>query len=97
TGVDDLGTAGQQRRNFGAVLAGQELGHLRGDHLDIRLELLHGRFEVVPGIVAPGVVLVDAGDLGRPRLGFGDVHGRRHRVDGTGRAGTEDVLIVVVL
>ncbi len=59
-GVDDLGAAAEKRGYLGSELAGQEFRHLRRLHFDAGLQGLHGVLEVGPGILAPGVVLIDA-------------------------------------
>ena len=51
----------EQNRDLGAVLAGEQLGELLLlGRLDFRRQGLHGQVEIAPGILAPGVVLVDA-------------------------------------
>ena len=60
--MDHLGAAAEQRGDLGAELAGEQPRHLRGLHLDAGLQRLHRALEVGPGVLAPGVVLVDAGE-----------------------------------
>ena len=78
------GLAAEQRRDLGIELAGEQLGHLRVLDFDLRKQLLHRRFEVSPGILSPGVVLVEAGDRFQFRLGVLDVKRRADAVHGRG-------------
>ena len=51
---------GQQRRNLGAEFAGEQLREQLLVDLGLRRQHVHRADEVAPGILAPGVVLVDA-------------------------------------
>ena len=95
--VDDIGAGLGQRGDLRAVLAGAELGHLRGGHARIRPERLHRQVEVVPGVLAPGVVLVDAGvglDVGAL---VEQVERRGHCIHRRVRTGAEHVLVAALL
>ena len=95
--MNDLRFRGQQRRNLGAELAGEQLGkqHLVGGRL--RCQRLHRQIEVAPGILAPGVILVDAG-IGRHVLHLAEhVFGRRHVVHGGVRVDAEHVFARLLL
>jgi hypothetical protein len=96
-GVHDIGAAGEERRDFRAVLPGEELGHLRGSDLHPRLQGLHRRLEIVPRVLAPGVVLVDAREFLDVGLHLRHVQRRGDVVHGRGGAGAEQVLVARVL
>ena len=95
--VDHIRPRAEQRRDLGVVLTGEELGHLRGLDLDPGNELLHRRLEIVPGILAPGVVLVEAGDRLDAALGVFHEEGRAYAVHGRGGRSAEHVLVARVL
>ncbi len=95
--VDHVGAAREQRRDLGAELAGHELRHLRGLDLDAGLERLHRGLEVGPGILTPGIVLIDAGDRLHVRQPFEQIERDRDVIHGAVRAGAEHVLVACVL
>src|SRR5260370_40525726 len=96
-GMDDVGIAREQRGDLGAVLAGEQLRHLRSGRLHRGLERLDGGFEVVPRVLAPGVVLVDAGDLLQARLQLDHVERRAYAVHRRVRVGAKLVLVALVI
>ena len=85
-GVQRLRLRGQQRGDFRAVLAREQLREQLLVDLGLRRQHAHRADEVAPGVLAPGVVLVDAGEqrdvllLGEQvaRRG-GVIHGRVRR------------------
>ncbi len=96
-GMDHLGAAAEQRGDLGAELAGEQPRHLRGLHLDAGPQRLHRALEVGPGVLAPGVVLVDAGErlhVGKP---LHQVERDRHVIHRAGRPGAEHIFVARVL
>ena len=95
--MDHLGAAAEQRGDLGAELAGEQLWHLRGLHLDAGPQRLHRALEVGPGVLAPGVVLVDAGErlhVGKP---LDQIERDRDVIHRAGRPGAEHVFVARVL
>src|SRR3954468_13468160 len=76
---------------------GEELGHLRGLHIEARHQHLHRRLEVAPRVLAPGVVLVEAGDRLHARLRVLDVERGADRIHGRRGRGAEHVFVASVL
>ena len=95
--MDHVRILDEERRDLGAVLPGRELRKLLGRDLDAGLERLHRGLEVGPGILAPGVILIDAGNdfhigFAREQITRGcDV------IHGGVRAGAEQVFVARVL
>ena len=90
--MNDVGALDRNRRDFSAVLALEHFGHLRLNHFGLGHQLLHGMGKVVPAVLAPGVVLLNAGDLLRIRTNLGQVSRRADVVHCRIKAGTEYVL-----
>jgi hypothetical protein len=95
--VHGLGPAHQQRRDLRAVLAREQLGEQLLAHARLGLQRLHGEDEVAPGILAPGVVLVDAGVAADLAELVGDVAGPADVIHGRVRRRAEDVFVLVLL
>src|SRR5690606_37433341 len=89
--MDHVGVLRQQRGDLGAVLARAESRELRRDDLGVWQQRLDGGREVLPRILAVGVVLVDAGDARRGHALVEQVAGGGHIVHRRGRAGAEQV------
>src|SRR6266566_4596828 len=96
-GVDDLGAAAEKRGYLGSELAGQEFRHLRRLHFDAGLQGLHGVLEVGPGILAPGVVLIDACNGFYVWIALDEVKRDGHVIHRARSTGAENVLVAGVL
>ena len=70
-GMQDLRIRRQKRRNLGAILARKQLGEEDLVGLCLGHQNLHGADEIAPGVLAPGVVLLDARDAHGVRAGVG--------------------------
>src|SRR5438445_3298752 len=95
--MDHLRPTTEERGDFGAELTRKKLRHLRGLHFDPRLEGLHGVLEVRPGVLTPGIVLIEA----RNRLYVGgalhQIERDGHVIHRAGWTGAEHIFIARVL
>ena len=95
--MDHVRVGSDERRDFRTVLAGAELRHLRRHDLDAGLHRLDGRLEVVPGVLAVRVVLVDAGHALHGGPVVEQVHGRGDGIHRGVRTRAEHVLVAAFL
>src|SRR5665811_821369 len=95
--MDDVWLLHEKRRDLCSVLPCEQLGKLRGRDLDARLERLHRRLEIVPGIGSPRVILVDSGDSLYVLVLCEQVTCGRNVVHSGVRAGAKQILIACIL
>ena len=95
--MDHIRFGAEQSRDLGIVLPGEQLGHLRSLDFDLGHQLFHRRLKIGPGILSPGIVLVDSGNRLQFRLDVQDVQRCADVVHGRGGRGAEHILVVRVL
>src|SRR5579883_1184863 len=62
--IDEARLVLKQGRDLGAILPGAEFGPQLDRGLRLGIELRHAALEILPGILAPGVILIDGADIG---------------------------------